>query len=105
MKVIEYYLGKAQAGAEGPQPRRTGIGPPLPGQRAREVAAREDSTTPSPDRSVALTGARLPGERPLLGDLPADPAAAAAAAAKAGLKPGAKPGKPAQKPGARKESP
>ena len=74
MKVIEYYLGKAQAGAEGPQPRRTGIGPPLPGQRAREVAAREDSTTPSPDRSVALTGARLPGERPLVGDLPSEPA-------------------------------
>ena len=74
MKVIEYYLGKAQAGAEGPQPRRSGVGPPLPGQRAREVAAREDSTTPSPDRSVALTGARLPGERPLLGDLPSEPA-------------------------------
>jgi hypothetical protein len=94
MKVIEYYLGKAQAGAEGPQPRRSGVGPPLPGQRAREVAAREDSTTPSPDRSVALTGARLPGERPLVGDLPSEPAVPG----------GPKPSKSATKP-TRKEAP
>jgi penicillin-binding protein 2 len=53
----------------GPQPRRTGVPPPLPGQRAREEAQREDSTVPSPDREVALTGARLPGDRPLVGDL------------------------------------
>ena len=94
MKVIEYHLAKLQAGSDGPQPRRSGVGPLLPGQRAREAAAREDSTTPNPDRSVALTGARLPGERPLLGDLPAEPAP-----------PGARPAKLPQKPGARKDPP
>ena len=98
MKVIEHYLDKAKAG-DGPQPRRSGVGPLLPGQRAREAAAREDSTTPSPDRSVALTGARLPGVRPLLGDLPAEPAVPGGP--KPGLTP--KPGSKGQAP--RKETP
>ncbi len=69
MKVIESHLTSDQAGPEGgAQPRRADQPPPLPGQRARETAAREDGPT-SPDRSVALTGARLPGTRPLVGDL------------------------------------
>ena len=77
MKVIEYYLGKAQAGPDSAaQPRRSGLPPPLPGQRAREGATREEATPPSADRSVALTGARLPGERPLVGDLPGEPGGA-----------------------------
>ena len=59
---------------------------------AREVLTL--STTPDPDRSVALTGARLPGERPLLGDLPTEPAP-----------PGARPTKLSPKPGPRKEPP
>jgi hypothetical protein len=68
MKVIELPRpSSSQPG--GPQPRRTGVPPPLPGQRAREASQREDSTVPSPDREVALTGARLPGVRPLVGDL------------------------------------
>lgn len=96
MKVIEYHLAKLQAGTAGPQPRRSGVGPLLPGQRAREAAAREDSTTPNPDRSVALTGARLPGERPLLGDLPAEPPPPGSAA---------RPGKLSPKPGTHKEAP
>jgi penicillin-binding protein 2 len=74
MKVIESYLSSDQAGRDGgPQPRRGDQPPPLPGQRARESAAREDGGPTSPDRSVALTGARLPGERPLVGDLPRAP--------------------------------
>jgi penicillin-binding protein 2 len=96
MKVIEYYLGTAKAGGEGTAPRRPGVGPLLPGQRAREAAARADSTTPDPDRSVALTGARLPGERPLLGDLPTEPAPP-------GKPPASKTGKPTKPP--RKETP
>jgi penicillin-binding protein 2 len=96
MKVIEYHLAKLQAGSSGPQPRRSGVGPLLPGQRAREAAAREDSTTPNPDRSVALTGARLPGDRPLLGDLPAEPAAPGTTTRAPKLPP---------KPGARKDPP
>jgi penicillin-binding protein 2 len=74
MQVIEHYLGRARAGQPGAQPRRTGVPPPLPGQRARELAQREDAVA-GPDRAVALTGARLPGERPLVGDLPQDEAA------------------------------
>jgi membrane peptidoglycan carboxypeptidase len=62
--LIESYLGRSSSQPGGPQPRRTGVPPPLPGQRAREEAQREDSTVPSPDREVALTGARLPGESP-----------------------------------------
>ncbi len=73
MKVIESYLTSDQAGSEGgAQPRRGDQPPPLPGQRARESAAREEGPS-SPDRSVALTGARLPGNRPLVGDLPRAP--------------------------------
>lgn len=69
MTVLESYLGRSSSQPGGPQPRRTGVPPPLPGQRAREEAQREDSTVPSADREVALTGARLPGNRPLVGDL------------------------------------
>lgn len=68
MTVLESYLGRSSQPG-GPQPRRTGVPPPLPGQRAREESQREDSTAPSPDRAVALTGDRLPGHRPLVGDL------------------------------------
>ena len=59
MRVIDHYLGSR---AESPQPRREGgVPPPLPGQRAREAA----DLAPNPDRAIALTGAKLPGERPL----------------------------------------
>jgi len=72
MKVTESYLGRDQSGRDGAAPRRGERPPPLPGQRARESAARDDGPA-SPDRSVALTGARLPGKRPLVGDLPRAP--------------------------------
>lgn len=59
MRVIDHYLGSR---ADSPQPRREGgVPPPLPGQRAREAA----DLAPNPDRAIALTGAKLPGERPL----------------------------------------
>lgn len=63
MRVIEHYLGSR---GDTPQPRREGgVPPPLPGQRAREAAAIAD-LGPDPDRAIALTGAKLPGERPLV---------------------------------------
>ncbi|MDC0675817.1 penicillin-binding protein 2 [Nannocystis radixulma] len=60
MKVIESYLGSR---SETPQPRRPGgVPPPLPGQRNKDSLG---DSAPGPDRAVALTGARLPGDRPL----------------------------------------
>src|SRR5690606_5988283 len=57
MKVIDSYLGSH---SDSPQPRRPGgVPPPLPGQRQHADAGG------GPDRAVALTGARLPGDRPL----------------------------------------
>lgn len=61
MKVIESYLGSR---SETPQPRRPGgVPPPLPGRRDKQEALGDGG--PAPDRTVALTGARLPGDRPL----------------------------------------
>ncbi|MBL9101671.1 MAG: penicillin-binding protein 2 [Myxococcales bacterium] len=95
MTVTEAYLGRSSEVVGGPVARRAGVPPPLPGQRAREAAAREDSTVPSPDREVALTGARLPGDRPLVGDLPSEPETDLTRTATPGKKPPQKPGKPA----------
>lgn len=58
MKVINHYLGTR---GDQPRPRREGgVPPPLPGQRDRAAALVD--VAPG---SVALTGARLPGDRPM----------------------------------------
>ena len=72
MKVIDHYLGTR---GDTPTPRREGgVPPPLPGQRERD-AALADVAPGGDGRDVALTGARLPGDRPLgvPQDMPKEP--------------------------------